>query len=271
MRECPLGMDSSLARRRELSQVGETPSAHLLGQSDQVDEHLSRRLCVRKRTVTRLGRHAEEVSERGEADAAKPAFEQAARERGGAERRLGEATAVQLLLEEALIEPGVVRHEQVVAGEGEEAPDDAADGGCSPQLLLAQAGEAGHVLGEGNPRIDERLEGADRLERANADGSDLADLVRAAESPVVSRSKTTNSASSSSGSARFPARETVAPVQTMRLSPAVTSSRSEQARPSGIDGVANSSRAASTADKTPCSSSASTSRSSPSSASCIPR
>ena len=44
---------------------------------------------------------------------------------------------MQLLLEEALIEPGVVRHEQVVAGKGEEAPDDAADGGCSTQLLLA--------------------------------------------------------------------------------------------------------------------------------------
>ena len=149
VRKCALGMDSSLARRRELSQVGETPRAHLLGQTDQVHEHLSRRLCVRKGTVTRLGRHAEEVSEGGEADAAKPAFEQAPRERGRAERRLGKAPSVQLLLEEALIEPGVVRHEQVVAGEAEKAPDDAAHGGGSPQLLLAQTGQPGHRSGRG--------------------------------------------------------------------------------------------------------------------------
>ena len=183
VRKRALVMDSALARRRELSQVGEAPGAHLLGQPDQVHEHLSRRLGVRKRTVTRLGRNAEEVSERSQADAAEPALEQAARERGRAERRLGKAPTVQLLLEEALIEPGVVRHEQVIAGEGEEAPDDAADGGCSTQLLLAQAGEAGYVLGEGDPRIDERLEGADRLERANADGSELADLVPGGREP----------------------------------------------------------------------------------------
>ena len=130
-------MDSALAGRRELSQVGETTRADLLGQSDQVHEDLSRCLCVRKRTVTRLGRDAEEVRERGQADAAEPALEQATRERSRAERRLGEAPAAQLLLEEPLIEPGVVRHEQVVGGEGEEAPDDAADGGSFPQLLLA--------------------------------------------------------------------------------------------------------------------------------------
>ena len=91
---------------------------------------------------------------------------------------------------------------------------------------------------------------------------------RAAESPVVSRSNTTSSASSSSGSACVPANETVAPAQTIRLSPAVTSARSEHARPSEIEEVAKRTRAASDAVSGPPSSSVSTSRSSESSASC---
>ena len=91
VRERALGMYPALTRRRELPQVGEMPCAHLLGQSDQVNEHLGRRLRVRQRTVTRQGRNAEEVREGSQADAAEPALEQATRERGGAERRLRKA------------------------------------------------------------------------------------------------------------------------------------------------------------------------------------
>src|SRR5829696_3254479 len=91
---------------------------------------------------------------------------------------------------------------------------------------------------------------------------------RAAESPVVSRSKTTNSASSSKGSCRAPARETVVPAKATRLSPAITSANSEWARPPEMEGVAKSEWAASTADSGPRSSSMSTNRSRASSASC---
>src|SRR6187431_857019 len=91
---------------------------------------------------------------------------------------------------------------------------------------------------------------------------------RAEERPVVSRSNTTSSASSNSGSGRSPASDTVAPAQTIRLSPAVTSSSREQASPSEIDGVAKRTPAALDADSGPRSSSVSTRRSSESSASC---
>ena len=91
---------------------------------------------------------------------------------------------------------------------------------------------------------------------------------RCAESPVVSRSKTTNAASSSSGSRVSPVRETEAPLQTTRLSPAVTSTSSEAASPSEMELVANSDRAASTVESGPVSSSVSTRRSRASSASC---
>src|SRR5262245_442490 len=90
-----------------------------------------------------------------------------------------------------------------------------------------------------------------------------------ADSPVVSRSKTTNRASPNRGSARPSASATVPPLQTTRLSPAVTSASSEHARPSEIVEVANSDRAASTADSAPRSSSVSIRRSSESSASCM--
>jgi hypothetical protein len=59
-------------------------------------------------------RYAEEVSERGEADAAQAALEQPTGERGRAKRRLGQASPVhreQLPLEEALVEARVVRDE----------------------------------------------------------------------------------------------------------------------------------------------------------------
>src|SRR5262249_26092539 len=74
-------------------------------------------------------------------------------------------------------------------------------------------------------------------------------------------------ASSSNGSGT-PASETLALMQTIRLSSAHTSASSEEASPTGIELVANRNRAASTGLSDPRSSSAATSRSRPSSASC---
>ena len=103
------------------------------------------------------GRNPEEVGERGKADATQAALEQATGERRRAERRLGEASSLQpeqLPLEKALVEAGVLRDEEPVTGEAEEAAKNAGDGGRLPKLLLAQAGEAGDGLREHNSRID---------------------------------------------------------------------------------------------------------------------
>ena len=151
-----------------------------------MQEHLGRRLGVGKRAVAGSGRDAEEVGQRGEADATEPSLEQPARERGRAERRLRQAPAVhpqQLLLEEALVEAGVVGDEERVAGEVEEAIDHARDGRRLPQLRLAQAGEAGDRRRERDSRVDEGLEGVDGLERAHANGADLADAVARGREP----------------------------------------------------------------------------------------
>ena len=136
--------------------------------------------------MARPRRNAEEVGERGEADAAEPSLEQAPGERRGAERRLGQASSVsqkQLPLDEALVEPGVVRDEQVVAREAEEAPENGRDGRRTPQLLAAQAGEAGDRFRECDARVHERLKGVDELERPDADGADLADAVACGREP----------------------------------------------------------------------------------------
>ena len=120
----------------------------------------------------------EEVGQRGQPDPAQATFEQAPGERGRAERRLGQAPPVQdlqLPLQEALVEAGVVGDEQGIAREGEEAIDDARHRRCTPELLLAQPGQAGYGLGKGYSRINERLKGVDELERPHTHGAELAD------------------------------------------------------------------------------------------------
>jgi len=82
-----------------------------------VHEHLGRRLSIGQSAVTRLRRHSEEIRQRREADATEPSFEQAPRECGGTQRRLGQTPVSELPLEEPLVEARVVRHEQLVAGE----------------------------------------------------------------------------------------------------------------------------------------------------------
>ena len=179
-RQGALVVDSSLARRGKGSQLREPSRAELLAQPDQPHEHLGGCLGIGQRTMARRGRHTEEVGQRGEPDPPSAALEQAARQGGGAERRLRQASAVerdQVLLEEALVEARVVRDEQRVAGEGEELPHDGRGRGRRTQLLLPQAGEPSDRLGQCHARIDERLERLDGLEAPHADSAELADPV----------------------------------------------------------------------------------------------
>src|SRR5215212_10934089 len=108
--------------------------------------------------MTGPGGNAEELRERGESDAAQAALEQPAGERGCAQRRLGQSSTVvkdQLPFEEALVEAGVVRDEERVACERQEAADDAGDGRCAPELLLPQSRQTRHRLREAHARVHE--------------------------------------------------------------------------------------------------------------------
>jgi hypothetical protein len=151
-----------------------------------VHQHLRRRLGIGEGAVARRGRNAEEVGERGKADSTYAALEQATGERGGAERGLRQASTVQqdqLPLEEALVETGVVRNEERIAGKAEEAAKNAGDGSRALQLLFAQSCKAGYRLWERHPRIHERLKGVDELERPDPNRPELADLASRSREP----------------------------------------------------------------------------------------
>jgi hypothetical protein len=135
-------MDAPPPRSGECPQLGDSSRSAFLGKADEVHEHLGGRFGVRKSAVTRRRSNAEEVRERGKADAPEAAFEQATRKRGGTERRFREPATVEreeLPLEEALVEAGVVSDEERVGGKGQEAGKYLGDRRCVPKLALAEA------------------------------------------------------------------------------------------------------------------------------------
>ena len=80
-----------------------------------------------------------------------------------------------LAVEEREVEARVVRDEDCVAREGEEAPHRLGRAGRSAQLLVPEAGHGARPGGDRKPRIDERLELGLHLEAAQANRADLAD------------------------------------------------------------------------------------------------
>ena len=126
-RQRPLRVQPPHPRRREVDEVGDGAGTALLRQADQMHERLGGRLRIRQRAMTGLRRRAEEVGERGEADTLRPAFEQPPREPDGVDDRGSDAPASEPLdldVEEPEVEARVVRDEDGVAGEVEEAADD---------------------------------------------------------------------------------------------------------------------------------------------------
>ena len=177
-RQRALLVHAARARRGELAQVGDGRRSTLLGEADQPEQHLGRRLRVGQRAVARADRGAEEVRERGEARAGDAATENAARERDGVDHGRREprpGQALRLAVEEGEVEARVVRHEDGVSGEGEEAAHRGADRRGSPELRVAQPCERRDDAVERDARVRERLELLRQLETAYAHGADLAD------------------------------------------------------------------------------------------------
>ena len=120
--EMALPVHATRPRRRELDEVGDGARAALLRHPDQREQDLGRRLRVRQRAVARprIGREA--VRERGEVRGL-PA-EQPPREPDGVDDGRRDAVAGEphrLVVEERHVEARVVRDEDGVAREGEEA------------------------------------------------------------------------------------------------------------------------------------------------------
>jgi len=141
-RKRSLVIDTTPPRSGERAQLGDSSGPALLGKADEVHEHLGGRLGVWQSAVARGRRNAEEVGERGEADAPEATFEQATGKRSRTERRFGETAPVQreeLPLEEALVEAGVVSDKERVGGKGQEVGNHLGCRRCASQLPLAEA------------------------------------------------------------------------------------------------------------------------------------
>ena len=224
------------ARGGEVDELRDRLGTPLLGEADQREQDLRRRLGVGERPVARLRRGAEEVGERGQADPLQPP-------RAGAgpatpcrprSRHPPARQPLHLAVEKAQVEAGVVGDEDCIPGELEEAPDGQLDRrrarrerGSIPVSAAIGAGSGRRGLTSVSNRSS-----SSRPRTRTAPISQIAELP--GESPVVSRSKTTYvAASSASAAPGASARPTLAPRQASLASPLTTSASSERASPAG--------------------------------------
>src|SRR5256885_14002918 len=87
-RQGALVIDPALARGGERTEIGQPTRAELLGETDQLQQHLCRRLGVGQSAVAGPGRDAEKLGQRGKPNPSAAALQQASGKRGRAERRL---------------------------------------------------------------------------------------------------------------------------------------------------------------------------------------
>ncbi len=123
-------------------------------------------------------RRPEEVRQRGKSGAGRSSGEQSSREPDrvhDGRREPGAGQPLRLPVEEGEIEARVVRDEDGIPGEREEAPDRHGRGRSTAKLLVAQARERADERSDRHPRIDERLELLRELQLPDSHRSDLAD------------------------------------------------------------------------------------------------
>src|SRR5262249_11684048 len=119
---------------------------------------------------------------RRQAEARPAAGQQSTREADGVDDRRGQPCADEplgLAVQKGQVEPSVVRDEDGVACETEKTAHGFLCARGAAKLRVAQAGERGDRRSDRYARIDERLELLGELERADANGADLADARRA--------------------------------------------------------------------------------------------
>ena len=115
-----------------------------LREAEEREQDLRRRLGVRQSAVTGPRAGAEEVRERGKADAAEPAGEQAAGEPDCVDDRRRDPPTRQplhLAVEEADVEAGVVGDEDSVTREIEEAANRELHRRCAAQRCRVDPGQ----------------------------------------------------------------------------------------------------------------------------------
>jgi hypothetical protein len=127
--------------------------------------------------MARLGGRPEEVGERGEARAGHASREQTTGEADRVDDGDGQPPSRELLdlpVEEAEVEAGIVRDEHRVAGVLEEPAYGCGRSRCAGEVGVDDPGERGDERREPRPGIDERLERASKSEAVDANRPDLA-------------------------------------------------------------------------------------------------
>jgi hypothetical protein len=160
-------VETPLPGSGELDHLGERACSALLREPEQRDEDLCGRERIRQRAMTRLGRRAEEVRELSEREALAAPLQQPAREPDGVHDRRCDAASREPLhrvVEESDVEARVVRGEGRVVDECEKAPHGELLPRRAAQVGVAETRQPRDRRREGDPRIDERLEGLGDLE-----------------------------------------------------------------------------------------------------------
>ena len=174
------------SRRRKGREVGDRPRAAFLREADQREQQLGGGAGVRERTVARPLARVEKPRELTETEARYASGEQRPREPHGVDDRRADAAAGQelgLAVEEGEVEARVVRHEDSVACEGEEASHGLRRPRCATELGGSEPGHRARPGVDRKPRVDERLELGVDLEPAHAHRPDLADSGAARPQP----------------------------------------------------------------------------------------
>ena len=209
----------------------------------------------RERSMARLRGRAEEVRELPEGEPLAPSLEEPSGEPDGVDDRGREAApgeALDLTLEEADVEASVVRDEGASPANARKRRTASSAWGARRRSLGWIPVSAAMLAGSTTPGLTS-VSNVSSTASARTRTAPISHMrSRLAESPVVSRSKTTSSASSMRTSAlASSARPTRAPSQARRASPSTTSASRLCASVAGARSRANRTRAASSAETAP--------------------
>ena len=159
-------------------EVGDRPRSAFLREADQGEQQLGGGAGVRERAVTRPLARIEKPRELTETEARYASGEQGPRQPHGVYDRRPDAAAGQelgLTVEEGEVEARVVRHEDSVACEGEEASHGLRRPWCATELSGSESRDRARPRVDRKSGVDERLKLGVDLEPAHAHRPDLAD------------------------------------------------------------------------------------------------
>ncbi len=165
------------ARLAEARHLLQRAHALLLQPAEEQEQQLRRGLRVLQGAVHRLHAGVEAVGERAQRAALLRA--ELARQAQRVERRPREGAALQareLVVEEAQVELGVVRHQHRAGRELDEARQHDLDRRRVGDRRVVDAGDAGDHLGDADARVHQRRERVDLAAALEAHGADLGDL-----------------------------------------------------------------------------------------------